>query len=101
MPDDKKYVDPKVFMEFDEDDPRFQVRILGMRVDALTKEKEEIEKELQEEKAERKELDRRVASMERTFQRGAGIAIALPILGTIFGLLLAYGKTIFAPWLRS
>ncbi len=102
MPDGKKpYVDPKQFMEFDEDDPRFQVRILGMRVDRLTQEKEDIEEELREERTERKKLDERVASMERTFQRGAGIAIALPILGTALGFILAYGKVIFAPWMGS
>lgn len=101
MPDGKKYPDPKVFMEFDEDDPRYQVRILGLRIDTLTGEKEDIERELREEREERKKLDERVASMERTFQRGAGIAIALPILGTILGFLMAYGKTIFAPWMKS
>lgn len=100
MPD-KPYPDPKIFMQFDEDDPRYQVRILGLRIDALTKEKEELEKELKDEKEERRSLDKRVASMERTFQRGAGIAIALPILGTVVGFLLAYGKLIFSPWTGS
>lgn len=98
MPDESDPYHLKQYKEFDEDDPRYQVRILGMRVDALTKEKEDLEKELREEKAERKLLDQRVASMERSFQRGAGIAIALPILGTVVGFLLAYGKVIFAPW---
>lgn len=97
MPD-KPYTDPRQFMEFDEDDPRFQVRILSMRVDALTKEKEAIEVELHEERDERKKLDERVAAMEKTFQRGAGIMLMLPIFGAALGLLLAYGKVIFAPW---
>lgn len=93
MPD-KKYPDPKVFMEFDEDDPRFQVKLLSIRVDALTKEKEDLEETTRNQ-------ERRIAAMERTFQRGAGIAIALPILGTIVGFLMAYGKVIFAPWINN
>lgn len=100
MPD-KKYIDPKQFMEFDEDDPRYQVRILGMRIDALTKEKEDIERELREEKIERKKLDDRVAAMEITFQRGAGMMIILPIIGAVIGIIFAYGKIIFAPWMGN
>src|ERR1700732_3109319 len=86
------------FKEFNEDDPAFQVHILAMRVDALTKEKEGIEEELREERKERKLLDERVAVMERSFQRGAGALIVLPIIGTIVGLVFAYGKVIFGPW---
>lgn len=96
--------------EFDESDPRFQVRVLAMRLDTVVREKEQIERELHhqkeeleqelhEEEEERKKLEKRIAAMERAFQRGAGIAIALPILGTVFGVLLAYGKVIFAPWM--
>lgn len=88
-------------MEFDENDPRFQNKILGIRVDALTKEKEQIERELEEERGERLALAKRVATMERTFQRGAGAMIVIPILGSIVGLLFAYGKVIFAPWLAK
>ncbi len=91
---DKKYPDPRQFMEFDEEDPRFQVRILGMRIDALTKEKEEIEER-------ERGLEKRIAAMERTFQRGAGAMVVLPIVGTVVGLLFAYGKLIFAPWIRQ
>lgn len=86
--------------EFDEDDPRYQVRILSFRLSALTKEKEAIEQDLRGERAERLKLEGRVAAMERSFQRGAGIALALPILGAMIGIILAYGKTIFAPWTR-
>lgn len=82
----------QMYMEFDEQDPRFQVRILGMRVDALTKEKEDLEVKLRAQ-------DARIAAMEVTFQRGAGAAIVLPIIGTVVGLLFAYGKVIFAPWI--
>lgn len=80
--------DPKHYMEFDEDDPRFQVRMLAMRVDALTREKEAMEKK-------ESEMDERIAAMERSFQRGAGIMIALPIIGTIVGFVFAYGKILF------
>lgn len=88
------------YKEFNEDAPEFQIRILALRVDALTKEKEEIEGDLNVERLERKSLDERVATMERAFQRGAGALIVLPIIGTLVGLLFAYGKTIFAPWLK-
>ena len=99
MPD-PNYPDPRGFMEFDESDPRFQVRILSIRVDNLGKEKEALEKELEEEKEARSDLEKRVAAMERSFQRGAGALIIMPIVGTIVGLLLAYGRVIFAPWMR-
>ncbi len=79
--------------EFDEEDPRFQIKILALRVDALTREKEVLE-------SSERDLELRVAAMERTFQRGAGIMIALPILGVIVGAVLAYGKVIFAPWIN-
>lgn len=81
----------RVYKEFDENDPAFLIRILSLRVDALTKEKEQIEEN------ERK-LETRIAAMEKSFQRGAGILMVLPILGTLGGLLLAYGKTLLKPW---
>lgn len=89
------------YKEFDENDPAFLVKLLGIRMDALTKEKEDIEKELSCEKQERRELEGRVAAMERSFQRGAGALIVLPVVGTIVGLLFAYGKIIFAPWISK
>jgi hypothetical protein len=88
-------------MEFDEDDPRYQVRILAMRLDTLGKEKEHIEVELREERAERKKLDERVSAMEKSFQRGFGMLVIIPVLGTVAGLISAYGKVIFAPWLTK
>jgi hypothetical protein len=91
MPDSDKV---HQYMEFDEDDPRFQVKILAMRVDTLTKEKEEIEHR-------ERDLEQRVAAMERTFQRGAGAMIVIPIVGAVVGFLFAYGKIIFAPWMKS
>jgi hypothetical protein len=36
--------------------------------------------------------------MEASFQRGVGMLMLLPILGTAIGLIIAYGKFIFAPW---
>lgn len=89
------------YKEFDEHDPAFQVRILSLRVDALTKEKEDIEADLNGERDEREKLDERVSAMERSFQRGAGALIVLPIVGTIVGLLFAYGQVIFRPWLSK
>jgi hypothetical protein len=87
--------------KFDEDDPAFQVRILAIRVETLTKEKEKLEHDLNDERKERVELDRRVAIIEKTFQRGAGVALALPFIGAAVGLILAYGKVIFAPWMAN
>jgi hypothetical protein len=37
--------------------------------------------------------------MEKSFQRGFGMLVIIPIIGTIVGILFAYGKVIFAPWL--
>jgi uncharacterized protein YheU (UPF0270 family) len=75
---------------------------LAQRVDNLCKEKEELERALGKERTERSEheaeLEVRLAKIENSFQKGAGILMVLPVLGTIFGLLVAYGKTIFAPW---
>lgn len=80
--------DPRLYMEFDEDDPRWQIKLLAIRVDTLTKEKEELE-------LKNKELEDRVSKMERSFQRGAGFMIALPFIGTAVGFILAYGKVLF------
>ncbi len=88
--------------EFDEGDLRYQIKILGFRVEALTKEKEELERALEKERETRllheKTVDERVAVMEKSFQRGAGMMMLLPIVGTVVGMLFAYGKTIFKPW---
>lgn len=83
-----------MFGEFKEDDPRVAVKILAFRVDALTREKEDIEKTA-------KALELRLAAMERTFQRGAGAMIVIPVVGAIVGFLFAYGKVIFAPWTKG
>lgn len=84
--------DVKQFMEFDEEDPRFQNKLLALRVDALIKEKEDLEEK-------ERDLEKRVAAMEKSFQRGFGALIIVPIMGTLIGFLFAYGKVIFAPWM--
>lgn len=81
----------RVYKEFDENDPAFLIRILSLRVDALTKEKEDLERK-------ERELDERIAKIEGSLGRGAGILIGLSAVGTIAGVLAAYGKAIFKPW---
>lgn len=96
---------PPGWNDFNPNNPYTQLALLAQRVDALCKEKEELEMELARERKERSEheakLELRLAKIENSFQRGAGILMILPILGTIVGLVLAYGKTIFAPWTGS
>lgn len=88
--------------EFNPNNPGTQIALLAMRVENLGKEKEALERAMDRERAERAEqeekLEARIAAMERSFQRGAGIMMVLPIVGTVVGILLAYGKVIFAPW---
>lgn len=81
----------RTYKEFDENDPAFLIRILSLRVDALTKEKEDLEKREQN-------LEERIAKIEGALGRGAGILIGLSAVGTMVGLLGAYGKAIFKPW---
>lgn len=81
----------RAYKEFDENDPAFLIRILSLRVDALTKEKEDLEEK-------ERELEKRVAKMETSYQRGAGILIGLSFLGAIVGFLVANGRAIFKPW---
>lgn len=80
---------------FDERNPSYQVRILDMKVEALSKQKDELEKDVNEERIERRALDVRVAKMEKSFQRGAGMMVMLPIIGTIIGIVVAYAKFFF------
>jgi hypothetical protein len=90
------------FDEFNPNNPYTALALLAERVKNLGKEKEDIERDLEREKAERedheKDLEKRIAKMEKSFQRGAGILMVLPIIGTAVGLLVAYGKLIFRPW---
>lgn len=81
------------YRQFNEDDPAFQVRILALRIDALTKEKEQIESRLNKD-------EERLETIERSLGKGAGIMIGLATVGTVGGVLMAWGKTIFAPWIK-
>lgn len=96
--------DQQDFDPFNPNDPRVQILLLSQRVENLGKEKEALEKELEKEIAARlkneKDVADRLAKMEKAFQRGAGIMMILPFAGTAIGLLLAYGKVIFAPWTK-
>lgn len=76
------------------EDPEVQVFILATRVEALTKEKEKIEKQYAA-------LAERVAKMERTFNMGAGVLLVIPFLGTAIGVAIAYGKAILKPWTQQ
>lgn len=88
--------------EFDENSAAYKVRILALRVDNLGKEKEMIERELEREREERErheaDLEKRIEKIEKSFQRGAGIMMIIPLLGGVVGFLIAYGKTILKPW---
>lgn len=87
--------------DFDPNNPYTQFRLLAMRVTNLGKEKETLEVDLKEEREARVKLEERVAKMERSFSMGAGVLLVLPVVGSCVGLIFAYGKTIFAPWIRT
>lgn len=91
------------FNKFDPNDPSVQILLLAQRVETLGKEKEAIERDLQQERAEREkietELEKRLTKIEGSLGKGAGILIGLASVGTIGGFLAAYGKMIFAPWM--
>ncbi len=71
--------------------PEVQVFVLATRVEALTKEKEKLERE-------HAALNIRVSKMEKAFDRGAGILLVMPVIGATIGLLLSYWKVISKPW---
>ena len=68
----------------DTTNPEVRLRLLSYRVSVLTREKED--------------LETRVGKIENAFTMGKGVFIIVPILGTLMGLLISYGKTIFKPW---
>lgn len=82
---------PLMDKEFNEHDPRWQVRLLAQRVDALTREKEEIEKTC-------RDLGTRLVELEKIYQRGTGILLFLPFVGAAVGLMMAYGRVLLKPW---
>lgn len=67
-------------------DPESKIKFLALRVSVLTREKEE--------------LELRVSKIEKSFNMGAGILLVLPVLGSIIGMALAFGKQIFKPWME-
>lgn len=93
---------PQSYDQIDPSDQKTQIALLAMRVENLGREKESLEEDLDQERAERlnyeKETELRLANIEKSFQKGAGIIMVFPILAGGIGLLIAYGKKIFAPW---
>lgn len=79
------------FSDFDPNNPYTAIALLGERVKNLGIEKEALERR-------EEALEKRIAKMENSFQRGAGILMVLPIIGTIAGLIIAYGKVLLRPW---
>jgi Trk-type K+ transport system membrane component len=84
-------VEPPDYEPFNPNNPYTQVLLLAQRVETLGREKEALERR-------EDELEKRMSKMEASFNRGAGILMVLPIVGTVVGLLFAYGKAIFKPW---
>lgn len=66
-------------------DPESKIKFLAYRVSVLGREKEELEV--------------RIAKIEKSFNMGAGILLILPLLGSIVGVVFAFGKQIFKPWM--
>jgi hypothetical protein len=91
---------PPEFDDFNPNNPFTALALVSERVANLGREKEALEKALEKEQETRAQLELRVAKMEAAFQRGAGMLMLLPILGTAIGIILTYGKTIFAPWTK-
>ena len=79
---------------FDANDPAVQVLLLAQRIDTLVREKEEDERQI-------RELAKRIDDVDRLINKGWGMAIIIPILGAALGFILAYGKTILAPWMKQ
>jgi hypothetical protein len=91
MPDGIEHERQRIWEKFDPNDPNVQILLLSREMDALKRREEAVEKR-------EDELEKRIAKMENSFQRGAGILMVLPIVGTLVGILFAYGKLIFKPW---
>lgn len=70
--------------QFDPSNPRVQVILLAERIE---RQNEQIVG-----------LETRLEKMERSYYKGAGVLIALSVVGGLVGTILAYGKTIFKPW---
>ena len=83
--------------------------VLAFRVETLTKEKEEVERDLREERAERirqveaaaearRKLEELIATMEGYVQSGKGFMLSITIIGEALGFAATYWKSIFGPW---
>lgn len=94
--------DPQELDEFNPNNPYTAIALLGERIKQLMAREREIERRFADkEKAitEREDnLEKRIAKIEASLGRGAGILIGLATIGTLGGFILAWGKTIFAPW---
>jgi hypothetical protein len=75
------------------------IEVLAFRVDTLTKEKEDVERDLREERAERLKLEQRVARMEGYVQSGKGFMLSITVIGAALGFAATYWKSIFGPWI--
>lgn len=84
--------EPQELDEFNPNNPYTAIALLGERVKGLVEREKAIEKR-------EDELEARIAKIEGSLGKGAGILIGLASVGTIAGALMAYGKTIFAPWM--
>jgi hypothetical protein len=89
--------------EFDaKHEPEQAIRILAFRVVALTKEKEGLEQKLKDETQSRvlaeSDLGARLATMEKSYQRGIGIFWALTAMGSVIGFILATSKSVVSIW---
>lgn len=84
--------EPQEFDEFNPNNPYTAIALLGERIKQIVEREKAIEKR-------EDELEERIAKIEGSLGKGAGILIGLASLGTVGGFLMAYGKTIFAPWM--
>ena len=77
--------------------------VLAFRVETLTKEKEEVERDLREERAERirqveaaaearRKLEERIATMEGYVQSGKGFMLSITIIGAALGFAATTGN---------
>lgn len=85
----------KMYGEFDEEDPRFQVHLLSVRLDQMVLDHS---RERKEDAKKIADLQDDMKAMQKVYQRGLGFGSAIIGLGVVIGFLFNYGKLIFAPW---
>lgn len=88
---DREYLRRTLMEAFEPKTAEDQIFILATRVSVLTREKESLERRMLA-------LENKVTIMRRALDRGTGVLMVLPILGALIGVLLAYGRAIFRPW---